>query len=393
MDHASTVDWVVFVLVVGARLVVPLLIGRFPLPAILAALVVDGVDKSLFEAFTDLDLENYQSYDKALDVYYLAVAYLAVLRNWRDRFSVGVVAALWYYRLVGVLAFELTDARWLLVVFPNTFEYVVIAIEVVRTRWDQRRMSGAAVLGLAAVIWVVVKLPQEWWIHVAQRDVTDELGKRPWVGVLLVVLGVTAAVVVRRLWSRLPRPDWRFTLDADEVSRRTATRDRDLAPRPTPRPGPRAAAVTRWAVGEKVVLVGLVTTILVSSYPRIDARWWAAWAVVAGTVLVHAALQGWRLRSGHHGPTRLGPQLAANTLISLVAIVALTALVSGGRSADVPLVDAVLIAWVVALVTTLYDRWVPSAWTDGPTSDGPMGPRPDRREEPPVAVTLPPAAG
>ena len=39
-------------LVVGLRLVVPLFIPRFPLPAILAALVIDGVDKSIFAAFT-----------------------------------------------------------------------------------------------------------------------------------------------------------------------------------------------------------------------------------------------------------------------------------------------------------------------------------------------------
>lgn len=385
-------DWVVFVLVVGARLVVPLFIGRFPLPAILAALVVDGVDKSLFETFTDLDLDGYQSYDKALDVYYLTVAYLAVLRNWRDRFSVGVVAALWYYRLVGVLAFELTGARWLLLAFPNTFEYVVIAIEVVRTRWDQRRLTRAAVLGLTAVVWVGIKLPQEWWIHVARLDATDAIGAHPWVGAVLVALLVAAAVAVRRLWPHLPAADWRFTLDADEVSRRTAAKDRDLAPRPTPRPGARAAMVTRWAVGEKAVLVGMVTTILVAAYPRVEARWWVAWVVVAGTVLVHAGVQAWRLRSGHDGPTRLGAQLAANTLISLAAMAVLAALVSRGRPADVALVDALLIAWVVALVTTLYDRWVPAAWAEGPTSDGPMGPRPDRREEAPVAVTLPAAA-
>ncbi|WP_100350225.1 hypothetical protein [Luteimicrobium subarcticum] len=95
MSGASSVDVVVFVLVVGARLVVPLFIGRFPLPAILASLVIDGVDKSIFQATTDLDLSDYQSYDKALDIYYLAITYLAVLRNWPDRFAAGVSAALW----------------------------------------------------------------------------------------------------------------------------------------------------------------------------------------------------------------------------------------------------------------------------------------------------------
>lgn len=371
MAHASSVDWIVFVLVVGARLVVPLFIGRFPLPAILASLVIDGVDKSIFQAFTGLDLANYQSYDKALDVYYLTITYLAVLRNWRDRFSVGVVAALWYYRLVGVLAFEVTGARWLLLVFPNTFEYVVIAIEVVRTRWDARRLSRSAVLWVTGLIWVVVKLPQEWWIHVAQLDFTDEFkqrilgvdpdegwtagfANRPWVGVLLVVLVVVLVLVARWAWPRLPAPDWPFTVDADEVARRSRRAD-VAAP---------SAAVTVWAVVEKVVLVGLVTTILVLSYPRIEARWWAAWVVVAGTVLVHAAIQAWRVRTGRRAPTGLGAQLALNTAISLVAMGALTILLSGARP-GVPVVDALLIAYVVALITTLYDRWAPATWTRG----------------------------
>ena len=224
MTDASTIDWTVFVLVVGLRLVVPLFIPRFPLPAILAALVIDGVDKSIFAAFTGLPLDNYQSYDKALDIYYLTIAYLSVLRNWRNPFAVGVAAFLWYYRLVGVLLFELTDLRWLLMVFPNTFEYFVIAIEVVRTRWDAARLSRAAFLWTAGLIWVVIKLPQEWWIHVAQLDFTDEFGKlvdaHPWVWGVLAVLAVVLVVVGRRVVRRLPPADWPFTVDADVVAAR-----------------------------------------------------------------------------------------------------------------------------------------------------------------------------
>ena len=45
---------------------------------------------------------------------------------------------LYFYRLVGVVAFELTG-RGLLLFFPNTFEYFFIAYEAVRTRWDPLR--------------------------------------------------------------------------------------------------------------------------------------------------------------------------------------------------------------------------------------------------------------
>lgn len=373
MAPTSTVDWIVFLLVVGARLVVPLFIGRFPLPAILVALVVDGFDKSIFQAFTHLDLDNYQSYDKALDIYYLTIAYLSVLRNWRDRFSVQVMSAIWYYRLVGVVLFEATGARWLLLVFPNTFEYVFIAIEAVRTRWDVRRMSRSAVLWTTAGIWVLIKLPQEWWIHVAQLDFTDEFksrvlgvdpeqgwgdgfANRPWVAVLLVALVVVVALVVRWVWPKLPRPDWAFTVDADVVERRTEAKGGPVVPAP----GPRSVVLTRRALVEKVVLAGLVTAVLVSAYPRIDARWWALAVVVGGTVLVHAAILAWRLRTGRPGPSRLPAQVAVNTVVSLVAMGVLEAIVGRGRTTGADVGDALLLAYVVALVTTLYDRWAPA---------------------------------
>jgi hypothetical protein len=113
---------------------------------------------------------------------------------------------------------------------------------------------------------------------------------------------------------------------------------------------------------EKVVLAGTVTTILVSAFPGVDTRWWAAWLVVAGTVLVYAALDVWRLRTGRTGPTGLGGRLALNTGVGLVAMAVLTWLVPGASSSSVAIFDAVLFAYVVALITTLYDRWAPASW-------------------------------
>ena len=81
----------VFVAVVGARFVLPLFIPRWPLPAIIACLVLDGIDQSIFQWF-GYDPPGYQSYDKAMDVFYLAIAYLATLRNWQSLPAFRVVA-------------------------------------------------------------------------------------------------------------------------------------------------------------------------------------------------------------------------------------------------------------------------------------------------------------
>ncbi|MEM9042514.1 MAG: hypothetical protein AAGD33_21725, partial [Actinomycetota bacterium] len=160
-------DLTVFLIVLLLRLFAPLLILRFPLPAIVFALMLDAADQTIFQTFTDLNLDSYQSYDKALDIHYLAIAYIATFRNWRNQMAVLVAIFLWYYRLVGVTLFELTEWRPLLLLFPNTFEYYFIAIAVVRLRWNDQSLSDRSVIGIAAAIWVFIKLPQEWWIHIA----------------------------------------------------------------------------------------------------------------------------------------------------------------------------------------------------------------------------------
>ena len=278
----------VVIVILATRFIVPLFIPRFPLPAILICLVVDAADQTILQKLTDLSLDNYQNYDKALDIYYLTIAYLAVNRNWTNGIAVEVARFLWYYRLIGVLAFEITQERWLLMVFPNTFEYFFIAYEVVRTCWDPRRMSRRAVIGLAAFIWIFIKLPQEWWIHVAQNDFTDFMketvfgvegtsswgdafSNRPFV-LLAIVLSLAAIVLVGlRLRKRLRPADWPFGVDVD---------------RPTPVleiPGadPHVPSMDR-PILEKLVLIGLIGGIF-TSVLDIEA---SAWQIVGATILL-----------------------------------------------------------------------------------------------------------
>ena len=110
------------VAIIVARLFIPLLIPRVPL-VIFVVLVLDAADQTLLATYTDVDTtENgsYQSVDKALDIYYLSIAYLATLRNWKSHPAFRIARFLFYYRLVGAAAFELTEERALLVIFPNT---------------------------------------------------------------------------------------------------------------------------------------------------------------------------------------------------------------------------------------------------------------------------------
>ncbi len=291
-DFSSGSDLVVFGVVVLVRLVVPLFIPRFPLPAILAALVADAVDHSVFQALTDLDLGAYQIYDKGLDVYYLTVAYISTIRNWGGGHAFVVGRFLWYWRLVGVALFEYTEARWLLVVFPNTFEYFFIAIEGLKVARNPFVLTNRQITAIAAGIWVVVKIPQEVWIHVAQLDVTDVLKERvfgaepdatwastvagrPLAGLLLVA-GLGAVVLCLRWATRfLPPPAFASTFDADVQGKHFGWRP------PGPRVRPRA--VFGWPFVEKVALVSLVTLIFLRMVPSADR---SVLGVITGTAAV-----------------------------------------------------------------------------------------------------------
>jgi hypothetical protein len=354
-------DEVVFLAVLVLRLGIPLLIPRFPFPAIVASLVIDAADQTVFQQFTDLDLEGYQGYDKALDNYYLTVAYLSTLRNWIDPVALKTARFLWYYRLLGVTLFELTEVRALLLVFPNTFEYFFIFYEGVRLLWDPRRLGTRQIVGAAAAIWIFVKLPQEWWIHIAQLDFTDfmkedvlgveattpwseALGENLWFVALLAVVAVGVALGVRSLRRHLPPPDWPLTFDVD----RHLDPERLLGPR-------RPVAVLSWPVFEKVALMTMITIIFAQVLPDNEATPMQIAFGVTFVVVANATVSHLLLRGGHTWRTT-GRQFLGMLVVNAIIVLTYIALL---RSADRPINEGALVFFVLllTLIVTLFDRY------------------------------------
>lgn len=352
--------------VVVSRVLVPLAIPRFPVPGLLASLVLDAVDQSVFQQFPGLDLAGYQGYDKALDVYYLTIAYVSTLRNWTDPIAFRIGQFLWYWRLVGVVAFELTGERWLLVVFANTVEYYVLAYEVVRLGWRPTRLSPRRLLALAGGIWVVVKLPQEWWIHVARLDLTDVVKERvlgapagaPWgdalrdaaPGVLLaatgaaLVVAAVAAVVARRL----PPRDWRFSADVDAHDPRA-----DVVVVPAAfRRG--LGALPGRRLLEKTVLITLLAVVFAEVLPGVRASGTEIVVTVAGIVAANSVLSWWLAGRGTEWSTA-AQQFAVLFSADVAALLGYVALSERARALD-PVATALFLA-LFCLVITLYDRY------------------------------------
>jgi hypothetical protein len=343
----ATVQVVVWAVVV-ARFALPLLIPRFPLPGVLACLVLDAVDQTIFQS-VGLDPPWYQGYDKAMDVFYLSIAYVAALRSWTNVAALRILRFLLFYRLVGAALFELTGWRPLLLIFPNTFEYFFIAYEVVRLRWDPRRYGMRFWLLLAGGIWVVIKLPQEWWIHIAQLDVTDALRDWPWFApalvVGLVVLLLLGWFVVR---PRLDPPDWPWRVRAEPVPAGVdEARERDAVMG--------RGRLVDLRLLEKVALVGLVSVIFSAVLPGLRATPAQVLVGVSAIVVANAALTLGAARR-RRSLTSLVATVAVLAAVDLVLVVAGAWLLdrSGGSLQVLPTLFFVVL---VSLLTVLYDRY------------------------------------
>ena len=346
-------DAVIVTLIVASRLIVPLFIPRFPL-VIIVALVIDAVDQTLLATFTSVNTGEggaYQSYDKAMDIYYLTVAYLATMRNWTSEGAFRVAKFLFFYRLVGVTLFELFDERWLLLVFANTFEYFFIAYEAVRLRWNPTRISTRGWVLIAAAIWIFVKLPQEWWIHVAQLDFTDEFRDHT---ALFVALGLLLLILAGVVWlvfrKRVPPPDWDYRFAADPISPELATVEARYRSRLTRGLGSRELV-------EEVILLALVCIIFVQVLPGREGSVFEVSVAVAGIVIGNTLVSWLIARRGGFGVSS-GTVLYILRFALNITLLWLAGEIAGERE-PAPLGHALFFAQLLTLVTWLYDWYRP----------------------------------
>ncbi len=343
----------VFWTVVLARFALPLFIPKFPLPAIIACLLLDGVDQSIFQWF-GFDPPFYQSYDKAMDVFYLSIAYLASLRNWTNPGAVKISRFLFFFRQIGVVAFELTGARALLLLFPNTFEYFFIAYEGVRTRRNPLRYSFKFWVIVAAAIWIFVKLPQEYWIHIAQLDLTDTIRDVPWfLPALIVAVLALLAVLYFFVRPRLSPADWAWRFRADPLPEGIDEAHERAAYQAAHR------KVFDSTTLEKTFLIGLISIIYGEVLPGVESSNLELFLGIAVFVVINAAIGLWAAKRGYSwdsAAVSFGVVFATNVVLVVLADV----LLSRGPG-QLHLVDALFFIFLFSILATLYDRYRPIA--------------------------------
>jgi len=135
---------------------------RWALAGALIAIAVDLSDLFLKNLLDLGGLKDYQRFDKIVDLVYM-FCFLIVTRRWRGPAKTWS-AWLFGFRMFGLVAFEFTEARWVLLVFANVFEFWFIANAAV-LHWRPGKVleTRNAVLLLAAV--TPLKLFQEYVLH------------------------------------------------------------------------------------------------------------------------------------------------------------------------------------------------------------------------------------
>ncbi len=345
-----SIDISVFVFVVALRFVIPLFIPRYPLPAIVAAMIIDAADQTIFQQFTKLNLDNYQSYDKALDVYYLSIAFLATMRNWTNLTAFRTSRFLYFYRMVGVVLFELLHLRWLLLVFPNTFEYFFDFYEAVRLRWNPARMSKQLVIGAAAFIWIVIKLPQEYWIHVAQLDTTDLARDYPIGAVVVVVLLVAALIAAYKVvWPKLPPKDWNLHFDADAHD--SLDKEHVRAERITT-----AERVWDSTLVEKIALVAMITLIFAKMLPNTTLGTLNLLVGIPAIIIANSIISHMLIRRGLSDQA-MAIEFVVMVVVNLVLALVARVILPGDRTLNLNALLFFLL--MLTMIVVMYDRYRP----------------------------------
>ena len=107
-------------------------------------------------------VQNYQEFDKRLDLVFMATFLLAALR-WQG-LGRTVAVALLLLRVPGIVMFELTDDRSFLLLFPNIFAYWFVVVAFVR-KWDFGREMKPKVAVALLTLCAAASVTHEWILH------------------------------------------------------------------------------------------------------------------------------------------------------------------------------------------------------------------------------------
>ena len=150
------------IIVIIVRIIGALPVLKFAFTGSILAVLFDLSDLFIIGNLDLGGVNNYQNLDKILDLFYMATFLIVSLRwNAKER---NISIALFAFRMVGFLLFEITGNREILFFFPNVFEFWIIAIAFRKLIKKGQIVNNKGLAYLFATSFVL-KMLQEWLLH------------------------------------------------------------------------------------------------------------------------------------------------------------------------------------------------------------------------------------
>jgi len=264
--------------------------------------------------------------------------------------------------------------RYLLLIFPNTFEYFFIFYEALSLRYNPARIDKMKLVAATALIWIFIKLPQEFWIHIAKMDVTDYIRANPLAIILVFALAAVLIIAVSSLLKGQSPSIICLSLAVNAIPSSFSGRIRLNATRYLTSRYINSALVekvvlisleciidntstdAKHSLVEKVVLISLECIIFAQLLPGVQAESFQIATAVAFVIIINTALSLWLAGKGASWRSTIQEFLlmsAVNFLLFLLFYHFLQYRINGLREVEATLFFALLLT----LNVTLYDRY------------------------------------
>ncbi len=156
------------IIVVSLRIIVPFLIFRYWLFGAVVAMILDTADVILIDVIGLGGFGgNYAEVDKFMDSWYYIIELLVALR-WTNRWMLYPAIALFIFRVIGAIIFEITGDHIVLFYFPNMFENWWLYCVVVMKWFPQLVPTNTKMVVIPMLILLVPKMAQEYLLHFSE---------------------------------------------------------------------------------------------------------------------------------------------------------------------------------------------------------------------------------
>lgn len=156
-----------WILVILIRLIVPISILRYPVRGSIISLICEICDMGMLQLLGVTDFSEYQRIDKALDTYMYFFQGCSMVQ-WENVKAKLIGVSLLFYRVVGVIAFEVTRDRSMLLVFPDVFIFYFMFYVLYKRAYHRDPFIALRPTFSILIILTAVKLCQEYLLHIIE---------------------------------------------------------------------------------------------------------------------------------------------------------------------------------------------------------------------------------